>query len=80
MPDPGTTRFMVIGESADFMDAQLDLGRGARHRIFLEAPIRVGPGGEEAGLRQLVTVMERYVASYPDQWFNFYDFWGAPDA
>jgi KDO2-lipid IV(A) lauroyltransferase len=56
------------------------LGRNARYRIFLEAPIWVKPGGEEAGLRQLVTVMERYVTSYPDQWFNFYDFWSASDA
>ena len=29
------------------------------------------------GLAQLVAVLERYLAAFPDQWFAFYDVWGA---
>lgn len=47
------------------------------YRIFLEEPIWVGQGGEEAGLRRLVAVLERAVADHPDQWFNFYDVWAS---
>ena len=28
--------------------------------------------------RRLVAVYERYVRRYPEQWFNFFDFWEAP--
>lgn len=55
------------------------LEENATYRIFLEAPIWVGTGGEERGLRQLVAVIQRYVSAYSDQWFNFYDFWGPAD-
>lgn len=53
------------------------LGADATYRIFIEAPIWVREGDEGAGLRALVAVIARYVAAHPDQWFNFYDFWGA---
>jgi KDO2-lipid IV(A) lauroyltransferase len=28
--------------------------------------------------RRLVAIYERYVAAYPEQWFNFFDFWAPP--
>jgi KDO2-lipid IV(A) lauroyltransferase len=48
-----------------------------RYRIYVEAPIGVDRGGKEAGLAQLVAILERYLAAFPDQWFAFYDVWGA---
>ena len=30
--------------------------------------------------RQLVAIYERYVRRYPEQWFNFFDFWAPPHA
>jgi KDO2-lipid IV(A) lauroyltransferase len=50
----------------------------SRYRIFLEPPIWVGPGDEETGLKELVAAIERYVSTWPDQWFNFYNFWDPP--
>ncbi|ACD95923.1 lysophospholipid acyltransferase family protein [Trichlorobacter lovleyi] len=29
----------------------------------------------KAGMEQLVAVFERYIRQYPDQWYNFFDFW-----
>ncbi len=31
-----------------------------------------------AGMTEVVKVYERYVRAYPEQWFNFHDFWRAP--
>ena len=29
-----------------------------------------------SGLEQLIKVFEKYISRYPDQWYNFYDYWG----
>ena len=48
-----------------------------RYRFHVEEPLRVAPG--EEGLRramdEFATRIERVVARYPTQWFNFYDVW-----
>jgi lauroyl/myristoyl acyltransferase len=43
--------------------------------IHIGEAIAVARGGEEAALRQIIRVLEHYVAKAPDQWFNFYDVW-----
>jgi KDO2-lipid IV(A) lauroyltransferase len=46
-----------------------------QYEIFVEAPVVAVRGHEEAALRGMVHVLERYVAMVPEQWFNFYDVW-----
>jgi lauroyl/myristoyl acyltransferase len=46
-----------------------------RYDIVVDQAIPVSRGGEEAALRRMVGVLERYIAMAPDQWFNFYDVW-----
>ncbi len=53
------------------------LAEDARYRIYMEAPIWVERGGEASGLGRLVTILERYLADFPDQWFAFYDVWAS---
>jgi len=69
---------LARASGAPVLPAFCVLGEQETYRVFLEAPIWVGTGGEETGLRELVAVIQRYVSAHPDQWFNFYDFWGAP--
>jgi KDO2-lipid IV(A) lauroyltransferase len=50
-------------------------------RVCYEAPIEVERTRDRAAdlasaTARLVAVYERYVRAHPDQWFNFYDFWG----
>ncbi len=49
-----------------------------KYRLHLEGPLRVGAG--EVAIDRAVTeftrLVERVVARYPTQWFNFYDVWG----
>ena len=48
-----------------------------RYEIFVREPLVVQRGQEETALRQMVNILERYVAMAPEQWCNFYDVWGA---
>jgi lauroyl/myristoyl acyltransferase len=56
-----------------------------RCEFFVEEPIEVPQTRDReadvhAATRRLVAIYERYVARYPEQWFNFYDFWSRPGA
>jgi KDO2-lipid IV(A) lauroyltransferase len=63
-----------------FVMAQKD----RRHcTFFVEEPIEVAHTRDRArdyfeATSQVVSVYERYVRNYPEQWFNFYDFWNPP--
>jgi lauroyl/myristoyl acyltransferase len=47
----------------------------ARYEIWVDQALTIAPGHEEAALRQMVRVLERYIAMVPNQWYNFYDVW-----
>ena len=54
-----------------------------RCEFFVEEPIIVSHTRDRDGdvadaTRKLVAIYERYVARYPEQWFNFFDFWAPP--
>ena len=54
-----------------------------RVTVHYEAPIDVTHTSDRErdlaeGTRRAVDVYERFVRRYPDQWFNFYDFWAGP--
>jgi KDO2-lipid IV(A) lauroyltransferase len=62
------------------------LSDAARKRctVIVERPIEVARskdrrGDVRAATAQMVQVYERYVRNHPEQWFNFYDFWGGGD-
>jgi len=51
--------------------------------VLVERPIEVAhTRNRDADVRgamgRVVEVYERYVRAYPEQWFNFYDFWNPP--
>jgi KDO2-lipid IV(A) lauroyltransferase len=55
----------------------------SRCRFFVESPIEVPRTKSRAddlreGTARVVEVFERYARAYPEQWFNFYDFWKTP--
>ena len=45
------------------------------YRLYVEPAFEVKRGGEAEGLTRAVSVLERYVTAYWDQWFNFFDVW-----
>jgi Kdo2-lipid IVA lauroyltransferase/acyltransferase len=54
---------------------------GERYAAIMEEPIYFrGERGERGevimeGTRRIVSVFERYIRAYPDQWYNFFDYW-----
>ena len=58
---------------------------GSRYATIMEAPVYF-TGGHAAhkssvreGTEQIVRVFEKYIRAYPDQWYNFFDYWGETD-
>jgi Kdo2-lipid IVA lauroyltransferase/acyltransferase len=56
---------------------------GERYAAIMEEPIffRSDERGDRGrvireGAQKLVNIFERYIRSYPDQWYNFFDYWG----
>lgn len=55
---------------------------GGKYTTVMEEPIWFSGGhakheeGVRAGTERLVRIFERYIRQYPDQWYNFYDYWG----
>ena len=51
------------------------------HYHFKGWPAKVyegrGSTGAEAALHDFITLLEAEICRYPDQWFNYYDFWKA---
>jgi lauroyl/myristoyl acyltransferase len=47
----------------------------AQYEIWVDQALTIAPGHEEVTLRQMVRVLERYIAMAPNQWYNFYDVW-----
>jgi KDO2-lipid IV(A) lauroyltransferase len=61
------------------------VSEGDRRRctFFVERPIEVPhtrdrPADTRRAMAAVVEIYERYVRRYPEQWFNFYDFWNRP--
>jgi KDO2-lipid IV(A) lauroyltransferase len=56
-----------------------------RCSVVVERPIEVAHTRDRdadvvAATAQVIEVYERYVRQYPEQWFNFHDFWAPPAA
>jgi KDO2-lipid IV(A) lauroyltransferase len=55
---------------------------GGRYATIMEEPIFFqGAHGArkesiQSGMERILRVFERYIRAYPDQWYNFYDYWG----
>lgn len=55
---------------------------GLRYATIMEDPIYFTsrPGANRdairSGTERILRVFERYIRAYPDQWYNFFDYWG----
>ena len=68
--------FMIAAAAgAPVVPAFCVLEAGASYRLRVEPALTVSRGSEVETLRAAVAILERYVRTYWDQWFNFYDVW-----
>jgi len=77
---PVGAAYLALASGAPVIPVFIVLENG-RYATIMEEPIYFrGNHGEhgnaiKAGMEQLVKVFERYIRAYPDQWYNYYDFW-----
>jgi KDO2-lipid IV(A) lauroyltransferase len=69
--------FVIAGAAgAPVIPAFCVLEPDGSYRLQVEPALAVSRGAETQALGAAVAILERYVRSYWDQWFNFYDVWG----
>ena len=79
---PAGIGYLALLSGAPLVPVFVVLERDRRYVGLVEDPIRIVAGeGDRAaavqeGMQQLAAVFERYVARHPDQWYNFYPYWG----
>lgn len=76
--------YLAIASGAPVIPVFVPLVNGKYSTLMEEAIYFKGGHGEHTqairlGMDRLVKVFERYIKCYPDQWYNFYDFWGKND-
>lgn len=77
---PVGAAYLALASGAPVIPVFVVLEKG-RYATIMEEPIYFRGGhGEHAGamrsgMEQLLAVFERYIRAYPDQWYNYYDFW-----
>lgn len=78
---PAGAAYLALASGAPVIPVFVVLEQG-RYATIMEEPIFFKGGrGEHAdtirtGMEKLLAVFERYIRAYPDQWYNYYDFWG----
>jgi len=78
---PVGAAYLALASGAPVIPVFVVLEQG-RYTTIMEQPIRFRGGhgrneqGVREGMQQLLVVFERYIRAYPDQWYNFFDFWG----
>jgi len=80
-PFPVGAAYLALASGAPVIPVFVVL-EGSRYATLMDEPIFfTGGHGRNAqavrdGMQRVAAVFEQYIRRYPDQWYNFYDFWG----
>ena len=73
--------YLALASGAPVIPVFVPLENG-RYSTLMEDAIHFSGGHGEhslairSGMERMVAVFERYIGLYPDQWYNFFEFWG----
>lgn len=73
--------YLALATGAPVIPAFVPLEEG-RYTTIMEEPIYFRGGHAEhgaavrTGTERLLRIFEHYIRRYPDQWYNFFDYWG----
>lgn len=75
---PAGPAALALATGAPIFPVAIVLERGFRYRVAIGAPIDVRAGGPreealEAATAAMAAAFEGWIRAYPDQWYNFYD-------
>ncbi|GFO53914.1 acyltransferase [Geomonas sp. Red276] len=80
-PIPLGAAYLALATGAPVIPVFVPL-EGGRYAAIMEPPVffRAGRRDRDREIRertgQILRVFERYIRTYPDQWYNFFDYWG----
>ena len=80
-PIPVGAAYLAIATGAPVIPVFVPLERGL-YSTIMEEPVYFERGHADhgkairEGTGRVLRVFERYIRDYPDQWYNFYDYWG----
>lgn len=80
-PLPAGSAHLALATGAPVIPVFVVLEHDGRYATLMEEPIyfQAIPGHNrevlQQGMTRLVAVFERYIRQYPDQWYNFFEFW-----
>lgn len=77
---PAGPAYLALASGAPVIPVFVPMENGKYSTLMDEAIYFSGGHGQHGeiireGMERLVSVFERYIRQYPDQWYNFYDFW-----
>ena len=81
---PVGAAYLSLASGAPVIPVFVVLEQG-RYATIMEEPIFFHGGhgthgnAIRSGMERLLAVFERYIRAYPDQWYNYYDFWDSKD-
>jgi len=85
MPIPVGAAYLALASGAPVIPVFVPLERG-RYAAVMEEPVyfRAAQRGDRErvvreGVERILRVFERYLRSYPDQWYNFFDYFAAAE-
>jgi KDO2-lipid IV(A) lauroyltransferase len=77
---PVGAAYLALSSGAPVIPVFVVFEKG-RYATIMEEPIFFRGGHRDhanairSGIERLLAVFERYIRLYPDQWYNYYDFW-----
>ena len=78
---PSGAAYLALASGAPVIPVFVLLEQGGYATVMEEPIFFSGRRGERGsavrtGMEQVLKVFEHYIRQYPDQWYNFFDFWG----
>ena len=79
---PVGAAYLAIATGAPVIPVFVPLEQGC-YSTLMDEPVYFETGRADharavrEGTERLLRVFERYIRAYPDQWYNFFDYWGA---
>ena len=80
---PTGAAHLALATGAPVIPVFVVLEKNGHYATLMEKAIffRASPGHNQESVREgmtrLAAVFERYIRQYPDQWYNFFDFWNS---
>ncbi len=82
---PVGVAYIALASGAPVLPVFVLLRKSGRYQGIVEKPVLFQQhisslsrkDAIQTGIQEIVSVFERYIRKYPDQWYNFYPFWEA---